>query len=187
MNSRTPALFILAAAALVAGPACSNYKEAEGDAPAAASRLQSQAQNSIADVKAKDPSIQRFFDTAYAYVVFPEIGKGAAGVGAAHGEGIAYEQGRAVGMSEMTQVTLGFQLGGQTYAEYIFFQDKAHFDVFKSGNMEFAANASAVAVKSGAAATNDFANGIAVFTMPHGGLMFEAAIGGQKFSYRPLP
>jgi hypothetical protein len=168
-----------------AGSACSDYQKA-GGAETAEEALQSQAQQAISDVKAKDPSIQKFFDNAYGYAVFPKIAKGAAGVGAANGDGVVYEQGHAVGTSEMTQVTVGFQLGGQTYAEYIFFQDKAHLDVFKGGNMEFAANASAVAVKSGAAATNDFSNGMAIFTMPHGGLMFEASIGGQKFSYAPL-
>ncbi len=166
--------------------ACSDYSKGSGS-ETAQQVVQSQAERAIADVKAKDPSIQKFFDNAYGYAVFPKIAKGAAGVGAANGEGVVYEQGRVVGATEMTQVTLGLQLGGQSYAEFIFFQDKSHLDVFKGGNMEFAANASAVAVTAGAAATNDFSNGLAIFTMPHGGLMFEASVGGQKFSYRPLP
>lgn len=169
----------------LAGSACSNYREGGGDQTATMS-LQSQADASITEIKQRDPSIQKFFDNAYGYAVFPKIAKGAAGVGAANGEGVVFEQGVAVGTSEMTQVTLGLQLGGQTYSEFIFFQDKAHLDVFKTGNTEFAANASAVAVKSGAAASNDFNNGMAVFTMPRAGLMFEASIGGQKFSYRPI-
>jgi lipid-binding SYLF domain-containing protein len=169
----------------VAGSACSDYHEGGGDQTATMS-LQSQADSSISDIKQRDPSIQKFFDNAYGYVVFPKIAKGAAGIGAANGEGVVFEQGVAVGTSEMTQITVGLQLGGQSYSEFIFFQDKAHLDVFKGGNMEFAANASAVAVKSGAAASNDFSNGMAVFTMPRAGLMFEASIGGQKFSYRPI-
>lgn len=185
MNHRMTTLLVMAAALGALG-ACSSYREGGGD-QTAAQALQSQAQSAIAEVRSKDPSIQKFFDNAYGYVVFPEIAKGAAGVGAAHGDGVVYEQGVPVGTSEMTQVTVGFQLGGQSYAEFIFFQDKSHLDVFKAGNFEFAANASAVAVKSGAAATNDFSNGMAVFTMPHGGLMFEASIGGQKFNYRPYP
>lgn len=186
MQVRTPLVLLAVAGLMFSGSACSNYREGGGTETASES-MDSRAQTAIAEVKAKDPSIQKFFDNAYGYAVFPKIAKGAAGVGAANGSGVVYEQGRPIGSSEMTQVTLGFQLGGQTYAEYIFFQDKAHLDVFKAGNTEFAANASAVAVKSGAAATNDFNNGMAVFTMPHGGLMFEASVGGQKFSYAPYP
>ena len=104
----------------------------------------------------------------------------------ANGDGVVYERGTVVGTSAMTQITVGLQLGGQSYSEFIFFQDKAQLDHFKGGNTEFSANASAVAVTAGAAAGNDFKDGLAVFTMPHGGLMFEASIGGQKFSYKPL-
>ncbi len=186
MHVRSPFMLVAAAAFTLAGAACSSYHEA-GGSETSEQALQAQSRTAINDVKLQDPSIQKFFDHAYGYAVFPKIAKGAAGVGAANGDGVVYEQGQPVGIAEMTQVTLGLQLGGQTYAEYIFFQDKAHLDVFKGGNTEFAANASAVAVKSGAAATNDFSNGMAIFTMPLGGLMFEASIGGQKFRYRPLP
>lgn len=184
MPTRT-AFVLLASAFFLGGAACSEYHEGSGS-ETAEQTLQSQAQQAITEVKQKDPSITKFFDGAYGYAVFPKIAKGAAGVGAANGDGVVYEQGHAIGTSDMTQVTLGLQLGGQSYAEFIFFQDKAHLDVFKGGNTEFAANASAVAVRSGAAATNDFNNGMAIFTMPHGGLMFEASVGGQKFSYAPL-
>lgn len=175
---------IIGASSLALG-ACSSYREGGGDQTAAQS-LESRSNDAIAQIKSKDPSIKKFFDNAYAYAVFPVIAKGAAGVGAANGDGVVFEQGVVVGTSEMTQVTLGFQLGGQTYSEFVFFQDKARLDDFKRGNVEFSANASAIAAESGAGAANDFANGLAVFTMPRGGLMFEASIGGQKFSYRPL-
>lgn len=179
---------VLLATSLAAamGAGCSGYREGGGSQTAAES-LESRAERTVSDMKLLDPSLQKFFDNAYGYAVFPRIAKGAAGIGAANGEGVVFEGGRAVGTSEMSQVTVGLQLGGQTYAEIIFFQDKPYLDVFKGGGTEFAANASAVAVKSGAAATNDFSNGMAVFTMPHGGLMFEASIGGQKFTYRPYP
>lgn len=183
MKSKLVLSLTLASLLPLAGSACSNYREGGGD-ETAAQTLVSQARAAIDEVKAKDPSMSKFFDGSYAYVVFPRIAKGAAGVGAANGEGVFFEQGAPVGESEMTQVTVGFQLGGQSYSEFIFFQDKSHADVFKDGNLEFSANASAVAVKSGAAAANDFSNGMAVFTMPRGGLMFEASVGGQKFSYR---
>ncbi len=173
----------VAACVLTAG--CSSYRGSEGNA-STAEAAGMDARTVIDGFRAKDPSLGKFFDSAYGYAVFPKIAKGAAGIGAANGDGVVYEQGTLIGTSEMTQVTLGFQLGGQTYSEIVFFQNKWNLDAFKAGSFEFAANASAIAVESGAAATNDFSNGIAVFTMPRGGLMFEASIGGQKFSYRPI-
>lgn len=173
------------AAATILGSGCSSYRESDGNASVAETSGAS-AQTVINNFRQKDPSLSKFFDTAYGYAVFPKIAKGAAGVGAANGDGVVYEQGILVGTSEMTQVTVGFQLGGQTYSEIIFFQNKWNLDSFKTGNFEFAANVSAIAAESGAAAANDFSNGIAVFTLPRGGLMFEAAIGGQKFTYSAI-
>ena len=139
----------------------------------------------IAEFKRADPSIDRFFKEAYGYAIFPEITKGGIGIGGAQGDGTVFEQGASVGSSEMSQVTVGLQLGGQTYREAIFFKDKAALDNFKQGNFEVAAGLSAVAVKSGASKTADYNHGVAIFTMEEGGLMFEASVGGQKFSYEP--
>ncbi len=104
-----------------------------------------------------------------------------------HGEGIVYEQGAEIGHAEVAQGTIGIQLGGQTYSELIFLQDKAALDRFTDGPFEFSANASAIATQSGAGAASDFDDAVAVFTLPKAGLMLEASIGGQKFSYRPKP
>jgi lipid-binding SYLF domain-containing protein len=139
----------------------------------------------IAEFKRADPSMDAFFQKAYGYAIFPEITKGGIGIGGAGGDGTVFEQGQGVGSSEMSQVTVGLQLGGQTYREAIFFKDKTALDNFKKGNFEFAAEASAVAVKTGASKTADYANGVAIFTMAKGGLMFEASVGGQKFTYEP--
>jgi lipid-binding SYLF domain-containing protein len=144
-----------------------------------------QALATISEFKRADPSIDRFFKEAYGYAIFPEITKGGIGIGGAQGDGVVFEQGQSVGSSEMSQVTVGLQLGGQTYREAIFFKDKASLDNFKAGNFEFSANASAVAVKTGASKTADYSHGVAIFTMAEGGLMFEASVGGQKFSYDP--
>ncbi len=143
------------------------------------------AMAAIAEFKRADPSIDAFFKEAYGYAVFPEITKGGIGIGGAQGDGTVFERGSSVGSSEMSQVTVGLQLGGQTYREAIFFKDKAALDNFKRGNYEVAAGASAVAVQKGASKTADYAQGVAIFTMAKGGLMFEASIGGQKFSYEP--
>jgi lipid-binding SYLF domain-containing protein len=143
------------------------------------------ALEAIAEFKKADPSIDTFFRDAHGYAVFPEITKGAVGIGGAAGDGTVFEGGAGVGSTSMTQVTIGLQLGGQTYREIIFFKDKAALDNFKAGNFEVAANASAIAVKEGASKTAGYNNGVAIFTMGIGGLMFEASIGGQKFTYEP--
>jgi len=143
------------------------------------------AREAIAEFKKADPGIEAFFSQAHGYAVFPEITKGAIGIGGAHGEGTVFEGDRSIGSSTMTQVTIGLQLGGQTYREIIFFKDKAALDNFKLGNYEVAAGASAIALTKGASKTADYNQGVAIFTMGTGGLMFEAAIGGQKFTYEP--
>lgn len=139
----------------------------------------------IANFKNADPGLQVFFDKAYGYAVFPTVGKGGIGIGGAYGKGEVYEKGVMIGTTSLTQVTIGFQLGGQAYSEIIFFKDKATLDDFKTGNFEFSAQASAVAATSGASADADYSNGVAVFTLAKGGLMYEASIGGQKFSFTP--
>ena len=143
----------------------------------------SEAAETIAAFKNKDAGIKIFFDKAYGYAVFPTVAKGGIGIGGAYGKGEVYERGAQVGKSSVTQLTIGFQLGGQAYSEIIFFKDKTTLDNFKSGNFEFSAQASAVAITAGASADADYSNGVAIFTLAKGGLMYEASIGGQKFSY----
>jgi hypothetical protein len=149
-----------------------------------------------------------FFDKSYGYAVFPTVGKGGIGIGGAYGKGRVYAAGNYVGDTSMTQVSVGFQLGGQAYSQIIFFEDKRAFDEFTSGNFEFGAQASAVAITAAASAEatttgtsagasggkhdattttagTEFHKGMAVFTVAKGGLMYEASIGGQKFSYTP--
>jgi len=147
----------------------------------------------------------RFFNDSYGYAVFPTIGKGGIGIGGAHGSGHVYEKGAYVGDASMTQVTVGFQFGGQAYSQIVFFQDKRAFDEFTSGRFEFGAQATAVAITAGASAqagtggtgagasgtpdnartAGEYQHGMAVFTVAKGGLMYEASIGGQKFGYKP--
>jgi len=144
------------------------------------------ANEAIAEFRKKDPSLKGFFDKAYAYAVLPTVGKGAIGIGGAYGDGVVYHGGRIIGYTSMTQVTIGFQLGGQAYRELIFFKDRKTFDNFKNGNLKFSAQASAVAATTGAAANVDYSGGVAIFTMVKGGLMYEASVGGQAFSFEAL-
>jgi lipid-binding SYLF domain-containing protein len=139
----------------------------------------------IAEFKEKDPGIAKFFSSAAGYAVFPSVAKGAIGIGAAKGDGELLVGGKAVGSAELTQVTVGLQLGGQEYSEVIFFEKQSTVDAFRRSELKFAAQASAVALKSGASANAKYASGVLVFTMAKGGLMFEASIGGQKFSFTP--
>ena len=143
------------------------------------------ARQAIVDFKKADPSLKRFFSSSYAYAVYPTVGKGGFGIGGAYGNGIVFRGGKAVGKTSLTQLTIGFQLGGQAYREIIFFRDKATLQAFQQGSFELSAQASAVAATFGASADADFENGVAVFTLAKGGLMYEASVGGQKFDYDP--
>ncbi len=162
--------------------ACSSYKETAGEDTHRV--LERDADATVRMFQRMDSSLDRFFNSSAGYAVFPKVTKGAAGIGAAHGNGLVYQGGRIVGYTELTQATIGVQLGGQTYSELIFFQDAYNLDRFKRGEMQFSAQASAVAAAQGKAANADYAEGVAIFTMGESGLMFEASVGGQKFSYR---
>lgn len=139
----------------------------------------------IARLKARDPGLKRFFSKAYGYAVFPTVGKGGIGLGGAYGEGKVYRRGKYVGDTSLTQISFGFQLGGQAFTEIIFFKDKHTLNEFIKGNFELGAQASAIALKAGISADADYSNGVAIFTMPQKGLMYEAVIAGQKFSFEP--
>ena len=130
-----------------------------------------------------DDLMKSLFEGAYGYAIFPNIGKGAIGVGGATGNGIVYEKGTMIGKANMTQVTVGFQFGGQAYREVIFFENKETLDRFKENKIEFSAEASAVAATVGASAKAKYAKGVMIFTQEKGGLMYEASVGGQKFKF----
>ena len=132
----------------------------------------------------EDALMKGLFETAYGYVIFPNVGKGGLGVGAASGNGVVYENNAIVGMAKLSQLSVGFQAGGQAYREIIFLESKKELDRFKDSQFEFSAQASAVAAKSGASANAKYTSGVMVFTMQKGGLMYEASIGGQKFKFK---
>jgi len=147
-----------------------------------------------------------FFGSSYGYAVFPTIGKGGLVVGAAHGTGHVYQKGKYVGDTSMTQLSVGFQAGGQAYSEIVFFEDQRAFNEFTSGSFSFSGDVSAVAITAGASASagtggstagasggkkdattaGNYQKGLAVFTIAKGGLMYQAAVAGQKFSYKAL-
>ncbi len=146
-----------------------------------------------------------FFHSCYGYAVFPTIGKGGLVVGAAHGNGRVYERGKDVGDVSMTQVSVGFQAGGQAYSQIVFFEDERAFNEFTAGNFEFGADVAAVAITAAASASagttgasagasggekdattaGRYYKGVAVFTIVKGGAMYQATVAGQKFKYSP--
>jgi lipid-binding SYLF domain-containing protein len=150
-------------------------------------KLVQESQETLATFKRTDPGMATFLERAAGYVVFPNVGKGGAGVGGAHGNGVLFDRaGRPLGKASLNQLTVGLQLGGQVYSEVLVFETPKALADFQTGRFELAAQASAVALKSGASANARFQNGVAVFTAAKGGLMYEASVGGQKFSFAPF-
>ncbi len=151
--------------------------------PDTSDKLELSVAQAIIKAKNKDPAFKKWFETAYAYAVLPKIGKGGIGIGGAYGKGLVIRGDSTVGKTSLSQITIGFQLGGQVYSEYIMFRDKTAFDHFTRGNFELGAQVSAVAITVGASADANYDKGVAIFTIAEGGLMYEASIGGQKFKY----
>lgn len=147
-------------------------------------QIEEDSQNAKAAFLKDDPGMQELFDSSYGYIILPNVGKGGFGIGGAAGSGVAFQGGSQVGYAKMTQVTIGFQAGGQAYSEVVFFENEDAFDRFKSNNVEMSAQVSAVAAASGASANAKYIDGVAVFTRTKGGLMYEASVGGQQFKFR---
>jgi len=155
-------------------------KSAEGK-----QEMHKSAQQTMDEYYRVDPSMKGFIQRTYGYAIIPSVGKGGLIVGGAYGNGEVYEKGMMIGWCDVSQATVGAQIGGQSYSELLVFENKAALDKFKANQFEFAAQASAVALKSGASADAKFDHGVAVFTMANGGAMLEASIGGQSFTFKP--
>jgi lipid-binding SYLF domain-containing protein len=131
----------------------------------------------------KDKGLQKFFDNASGYAIFPNVGKGGLIIGGASGNGVVYKKGAPIGMTSLKKVNIGLQAGGQAVIEVIFFETDAALDKFKSGNYEFSAEASAVIADEGKSENANYSDGVVVFALPKAGLMADASVGGQKFEY----
>lgn len=141
--------------------------------------------DALADFVSADSSLERFFDEAHGFAVFPSVGEGAFVVGGAHGKGEVFEQGASIGTAKITEVSVGLSLGGKTFREIIFFKSKAVLDKFKSGSFDFGAKASAIAAEKGAGTKAVWSDDVAVFTMGEKGLMADASVTGQHFKFEP--
>lgn len=142
------------------------------------------AEKAKAELVKKDAGLERYFDSASGYVIFPNVGKGGLIIGGASGNGILYENGTAMGIANLKELSVGFQAGGQAVIEVIFFETDAALKRFKEGNFEFAAEVSAVAVEEGVSKNANYDDGVMVMALPKAGLMADASVGGQKFNYK---
>jgi lipid-binding SYLF domain-containing protein len=150
------------------------------------STLRQDANSALTKARSENASFDAIIRNAPAYAVFPTIGKGGLGLGGAYGRGIVYANGTQIGYTDVSQGTVGAQIGGQTYTQILVFENAYALDRFREGNFEFSAQATAVALRSGEGVNAQFQEGVAVFTMAEKGLMAEAVVGGQKFSYQPF-
>lgn len=150
------------------------------------SELRRDAESALDSARSEHPGFDSILQRAAGYAVFPEVGKGGAGAGGAYGRGIVYQDGMPIGYTDLTEASFGAQLGGQTYTQILVFETDRALDRFRQGNYELSAQATAVALKSGTSANARFRDGVAVYTMGESGLMAEASVGGQKFSYQPI-
>jgi lipid-binding SYLF domain-containing protein len=180
MTSNTRAIVVMALAMdLMIGCSTGSATKEERDTLVKQSQTARQEWNKV------DPQLEAFAKKGQGFVFFPEITKGGLLVGGANGHGVVYEKGQHIGYAELTQVSVGFQAGGQTYSELIVFENQPAMDRFKRNEIDFGANASAVIAEKGAAAGAQFVDGVAVFVKPTGGAMAEASLGGQKITYMP--
>jgi lipid-binding SYLF domain-containing protein len=149
-------------------------------------KLKKEAPTSINSFKKIDPEIQKLFDSAEGYAIFPNVGKGGLVVGGAHGDGLVYQRNTLIGKARLTAVTVGAQIGGQSFEEVIFFETKEALQKFKQSEFAMSAQIGAVAAAEGASKNAKYRDGVLVFTRAKEGLMAEASVGGQKFKFEPL-
>ncbi|MEY3141620.1 MAG: hypothetical protein RLY21_113 [Planctomycetota bacterium] len=169
------------AGAALAVTACTTAPKSEAERTA----LQVDTTAFITQARDTDPTLTRFFDNCAGYAVFPEIGKGGMIVGGAYGRGQLFDRdGRLLGYCDVSQGSIGAQIGGQSFGEIVFFETMENLQRFKGGQFALAAQASAVALSAGAGAAANYRQGVAVFVLQPKGLMVEASIGGQQFNYQ---
>jgi lipid-binding SYLF domain-containing protein len=138
----------------------------------------------LAKLREKSPAMEKVLTDAAGYAIFPSVGKAGIGIGGAYGKGVVYAGGRKIGRATLSQLSVGLQLGGQKYSEIVIFKDEASLTSFKRGKLKLDAQASAIALDERVGADLPYRDGVAIITMAKGGLMYEASVGGQKFSFR---
>ncbi len=180
MNAK---LLVLAAGVGLASVigACSTTPKSEASKEA----LTYDARGALSSFKGADPTLQGLLDRSVGYAIFPDVGKAGLIAGGAYGRGEVYETGKFIGFADVTKGSIGLQAGAQTFSELVVFLTPAQMDTFKKGKFSLTADVSAIAIKSGAASAADYSKGVVVFVQGKGGLMAEASVGGQGFSFAP--
>src|ERR671923_1681601 len=173
------ALVLTVVAGLLVSCATAPSSRSERDA------LVAEATSALQQMRAEDPGVAALVQRGYGYAMFPSVTKGGLVVGGARGQGVAYEQGRLVGYCDLTQGSVGLQAGAQSFSELLVFENKSALDRFRAGSLNFAADASAVVLKTGIATNAEFVDGVAVVVRPIGGVMGEGSVGGQQVTYQP--
>jgi lipid-binding SYLF domain-containing protein len=153
---------------------------------ARAEDLQAKAEEAVQNFKLADPGLSKFFTNSAGYAILPSVGEGGFIIGGQHGDGLVYEKGKVTGKVTTSEVSIGAQVGGGKFSEVIFFETKAAMKAFKAAKYQMSAGAKASVVASGVAANAKYDQGVAVFTLPKSGAMVAAAVGGQKFEFKPL-
>ena len=172
------ALVVTVVAAWLVGCATAPSSRADKEA------LLAEAASTLQRMRAEYPSVDSIVQH-FSYALFPTVSKGGLVVGGARGQGVVYVQGRHVGYCDLTQGSVGAQAGAQTFSELLVFANQHALDRFKAGQVTFAADASAVLLQTGVTTDTSFIDGVAVVVSPISGVMLEAAIGGQQFTYQP--
>ncbi|HEX8110162.1 MAG TPA: lipid-binding SYLF domain-containing protein [Kofleriaceae bacterium] len=173
---------IFAAVAAALAPACAHTPKT----PQEEATLESKTSSTLSEMRQKDPSIDQALRSAYAYAIFPEVGKAGFIAGGASGAGILYEQGRPTGNVRISQASFGAQAGAETFAELVLLHNQDEVNKLKNGSFDLGANASAVVLKAGGAAASATARGTSVFVMPKGGAMVDISVAGQKIKFEPF-
>jgi lipid-binding SYLF domain-containing protein len=179
MTNSNRALLVLFTSLLVGGCSSTPFDDTQRK------NVADESIGALREMKSSDQTLGPFLDQAYGYAIFPAVGKGGLIAGGAHGYGVVYEQDQLIGYSELTQASIGGQIGGQTYSELVVFESKDALQRFNSGKVTFQTSVSAVALDQGTAKGTHYIDGVAVFLHPTGGLMAEAVIGGQQFTFMP--
>jgi len=162
------------------------HRSKRQEQPQSSNPIEREAAAALKRLQSIDPGLKQLLAEAYGYVVFPKVGKAALVIGGAYGRGAVFERGKLIGFASIGQTTIGVQIGGDTFTELLVFENKDALERFKRGRLTFSASASAVLVKAGAAATSDYEKGVSAFAYADGGMLLEAAIGGQKLRFKPV-
>ena len=173
MKTAIPIMLALVLCSCATSPATHDERSALADESRAA----------LKSMMARDPGLKEFLGSAHAYAVFPEVGKGGFIVGGAFGHGAVFQQERLTGYASITQASVGGQIGARSFSQLLVFESPEAFERFTSGDLALGAEATAIAIQTGVSATTHYHNGVAVFALPRGGLMADASISGQSFTF----